>query len=174
MTIAVSMSLQQWAEYVSRVAAEKGWQATTWENFVQKMAFAIGELDEGVDGGLGVGKDPLEVELADTAIRLLEALHNLFPNWSPGRVESRHPSQTPSRFQSIEQLLWKPLSKISKAIDCWRKGDRKDAQICVELALLEVFRVADALGIDLMQEIAKKTHVNEGPPPPHRLPRHVG
>ncbi len=167
---------------VSALAIEKGWQKPEWStNFVAKLAFAITELNEGVDWVHGRGKDPLSIELADTAIRLLAVIEGIWPtSWCPGRIEGRVRSQGPAvaYFQPIEVGVWPIVRHICEAIECWRKNDpkygAKDAMISTELAILETFRLADRLGIDLMDEIEKKTIVNSLRPHLHGKGQDVG
>lgn len=180
--------LRALAARVSAIAIEKGWQPPDWEtNFIQKLAFAITELNEGVDWVHGIGKDPIEMELADTAIRLLAVVHGLWPErWSPGRIESRRPPTLPSGaiahergfYQPIEVGVWPVVRHICDAMECWRKRDpewaQKDAMISTEMAILETFRLADRLGIDLMVQIQKKAEINAQRPHLHGKGQNVG
>ncbi len=174
------MNLFEVAERVSRIASEKGFDKADWdENFVQKLAFVITELDEAVQGAKGIGKDPVELELADVAIRLLACLYGVSgTSWSPGRIEGRRSPERIGVWQPIEVAVWPILRKVSEAIECWRKNDpeigRKDAMICCELALLETFRLADRMGIDLLSIIELKTIANAARPHLHGKGRSVG
>lgn len=174
------MSLHEVAARVSRIALEKGFDKADWdENFVQKLAFVVTELDEAAQGAEGIGKDPVDRELADVAIRLLSCLHNISGDqWSAGRIEARRPPARIGVWQPIEVALWPILRKLSQAIECWRKNDpeigKKDAMICCELALLETFRLADRMGIDLMAVIESKSTANAARPRLHGKGRSVG
>lgn len=176
-------SLRTIASRIRETADEKGWQKPDWEtNFVQKLAFALTELDEGVQWVHGTGADPLGEELADTAIRLLDVVHAIWPErWSPGRIEDRRSVPKPvhvGAFQPIEVLVWPTVRHICRAIECWRKNDpffgAKDAMIHCELGIMEIFRLADRVGIDLLSEIEKKTAFNATRPHLHGKGRNVG
>jgi len=167
------------AQRVHEIAVERGFDAADWdENFVQKLAFVITELDEAVQWVEGIGKDPIGVELADTAIRLMTCLRQIWGNdWSPGRIDHRQPPACVGLYEPIEVACWRVVRHLCGAIEAWRKNDpvfgKKDAMIRVELALREVFRIADRLGIDLPSEI-EKTAVNRVRPKRHGLGRSVG
>lgn len=168
------------AERVAQIAAERGFDVADWdENFVQKLAFVVTELDEAVQWVEGTGKDPIGVELADTAIRLMACLHQIWgKDWSPSRITHRREPRIVGLYEPIEVACWRVVRQLCKAIEAWRKNapgqGKKDAMICVELALLETFRMADRLGINLIAEIENKTSVNKGRPKQHGLGRSVG
>lgn len=174
------MNLQETAADVSRIALGKGWDKPDWDvNFVAKLAFAITELSEAVDFVHGIDGEPLEVELADTAIRLLATLYGIWPDtWSPSRIEDRTRRVTSLRFAPVEVLVWPVVRNLSCAIEAWRKNDplfgEMDARIYVEKAVLEVFLIADSLGVDLMHIILTKSAKNALRPPLHGKRRSVG
>ncbi len=172
-------SLRAIAENVAELAIAKGWQKPDWDNFVPKLAFAITELNEAVDWVHGRGKDPVGIELADTAIRLLAIVQGIWPDaWSPGRIEGRRPTRRIGLYQPIEVGVWPIVRHICEAIECWRKNDprygKKDAMISTEMAILETFRLADSLGINLITEIETKTLVNALRPHLHGKGQNVG
>lgn len=154
-------SLIEIATECNKIAEANGFDRPTWENFVNKIAFAITELDEGRDGALGFAEDPLSEELADTAIRLLSVLDAVWAFEWHDRVTNRTRKQI-NRFASIETLLWPTLGYLCKAIEAHRYDDRVKAESCVGLAVLEVWRLADAFEIDLMSEVLNKCEKNRG------------
>lgn len=155
------MSLKDTAEKCDDIAAVNGFDPPSWDNIVVKLALVGTELGEARDGALGFGEGPLNEELADTAIRLLSILHSLWGRDWGDRVTSRKPKNL-NTFAPIEVLLWPILGSVFKAIE----ERRHDSQIrtCqwIELALLETFRLADALSIDLDKEIEIKCNTNKG------------
>jgi hypothetical protein len=173
------LDLESQAKAINEIANSKGWERPHWDaNFVQKIAFVITEINEGVEGVHGTDKDPIEVELADTAIRILDILEGIWPGkWSQGRVTGRR-RNTSRLFAPIEVAVWPIVKSLCKAIESWRvnapDSGKQDAMILCELALLETFRVADRLGIDLPCEIEKKCSLNALRPPQHGKGRSVG
>lgn len=176
-------SLYETAARIREVADSKGWQKPDWEtNFIHKLAFTVTELNEAVEGVHGTQADPLDVELADTVIRLLDVVHALWPEkWSPGRIEGRiRPvARIPTGlFQPIEVGVWPILKHLSHAIESWRVNDptfgKKDAMVSCELAILETFRLADRLGLDLDAAIERKVAYNATRQMLHGKGRNVG
>lgn len=175
------IDLHRLAEYVHLIAINHAlFDVPDWdENFIPKIAFAITELDEGVQWVEGIGKDPVEIELADTAIRLMSTLYGIWGNdWSAGRILNRVRPNQIGLFMPLEVAVWPVLRQICKAMECWRKNDpatgKKDAMICIELAVLETFRVADRMGFDLIKEIERKAAKNTMREPLHGKGRSVG
>lgn len=177
-----SGTLYALAEEVFNVARDRGFDAADWDsNFPAKLLLVITELDEAVQWVEGHGKDPVEVELADTAIRLLNTLHSVWGrDWSAGRVEHRRAPDRMGTFEPLQVTLWPIIRNICGAIECWRRNgtspinDRKEAMICMELALLETFRAADRMGIDLLSEIRRKSTKNAMREKLHGKGRSVG
>jgi NTP pyrophosphatase (non-canonical NTP hydrolase) len=167
------------AKWCREIADANGFQAPDWEtNFVHKVAYAITELDEAVDyiaGVTGAGEDPLEEELADTAIRILDLLGGIWGDSWCSRVEGRRPFSTrTSRFQPIQVLVWPIVGHLCKALEAYRHENRRQAQQRLELALLECYRVADLVGCNLTREIGLKCEKNEGRPKLHGKARSEG
>lgn len=160
------MDIKQIAVVCNEIAEANGFERPSWDNFVAKIAFAITELDEGRDGTLGLASDPLGEELADTAIRVLSVLDAIWGDRWSDRITHRHPKPI-SAFAAIEVLLWPTLGYLCKAMECRRHDDRLGAETCLGLALLELWRLADALGIDLTEEVTKKCAKNRVRPHLH-------
>jgi NTP pyrophosphatase (non-canonical NTP hydrolase) len=157
----MTFDLKQIAKECDDIAAANGFERPDWDNIVAKLAFTITELDEARDGARGQGADPLPEELADVAIRLLSALHGMWgDNWGD-RVTHRHPKPIDT-WTPVEVLLWPILGNICKAIEARRHDARSRVCQWIELALLETFRLADALGIDLNAEVVAKCEKNRG------------
>lgn len=168
-----SRDLKTIAVECSQIAADNGFERATWDNFVAKVAFAIGEVDEGRDGALGLAKDPLAEELADTAIRLLAVLGDIWGDAWGDRVLNRHPKPI-NMFTPIEVLLWPVVGHLCKAMEARRHDHRSRACQRVELALLELWRLGDALGIDLTDHVLAKCEKNRGRPHLHGKKYAVG
>jgi hypothetical protein len=175
-------TLYEIADNVFRIASEKGFDAPDWEtNFPAKLLLVITELDEAVQWIEGHGKDPIGVELADTAIRLLSTLRSIWGrDWSAGRVEYRRVPSRIGTFEPLQVTVWPIIRNVCGAVECWRRNgtapvnDFKEAMICMELALLETFRAADRLGIDLHAEILAKAEKNAAREKLHGKGRSVG
>lgn len=161
------IGIEQWkhrACMVSETARDHGFDDATWANLPGKLGIAITELDELVDY-FTEGGDPYQEELADFAIRLLAILQNLEgDNWNfrAPRIRSHELRGLP--LAPIEVVVWPIVSKVCKAIECWRKGNREDTICCLELALSETLRAAHRLGVDLVEEIDLKHRKNVARP----------
>ncbi len=161
------------------ITEANGFQVPDWEtNFVHKTAYALTELDEAVDyvaAVTGSGDDPLEEELADTAIRILDLLGGIWGDKWCSRVEKRRPHSTrTSPYQPIQVLVWPIVGHLCKCLEAYRHENQREAQQRLELALLETFRVADLVGCNLTEEIVKKCVKNEGRPKLHGKSRNEG
>ena len=158
------------AEHVDGIAKDNGFDPPTWENLPVKLMLVVTEMDEARDAVHGVGNDPLDEELADIAIRLLSILHSIWGNEWMDRVEGRK-SRTArghtTPYQTMETLMWPIMGHVCKAVEAWRHDNRRDTQQRVELALLETFRLADVLYIQLFEEIVNKSGKNEKRPHLH-------
>ena len=162
----LALTLKETAALTNRIAAANGFDHPNWDNIIIKLALAGGELDEARDGAMGVGEDPIEEELADAAIRILSVLDSIWGEDWCDRVTTRHQKKI-SPFAPIEVLLWPTLGYLFKAMEMRRYDNRAETKTCIELALLEVFRLADALQINLMHAIWLKCEKNKGRPKLH-------
>jgi NTP pyrophosphatase (non-canonical NTP hydrolase) len=124
------MNLKELAVEIRETNDANGFEAPTWDRLLSKLMLVVTELDEAVAAVKGDGKDPLEEELADAAIRL------------------------------IDILKAKPLTMVCRAAEQWRYDNRTDVRIAIELALAALFGLASRLGIDLMAEMVRKTKRN--------------
>jgi hypothetical protein len=159
-----TIDLKKVAKEAGEIAAANGFDRPTWDNVVAKLAFAMTELDEAHDGAYGIGDGaPLSEELADTAIRLLAILYGIWGDDWGDRVTNRTPKPI-NTWVPVEVLLWPALSRICKAIEA-RRHDQ-NSRVCqwIELAILELWRLADAMKIDLSAEVLLKCEKNRGRP----------
>lgn len=176
--------LREVAARVHGISREKGFDVPDWdENFPVKVMLFITELDEAVQWVHGVGEDPPEIELGDTAIRILSTLHSIWETgWSPGRIETRRLPDRVGLYAPMEVAVWPIVKYLCAAVEQWRKsvpGDhgsahKREAMICIELALLETFRLADRMGADLRAIIETKAAKNAVRPRLHGKGRSVG
>ena len=152
--------IQVWralARRIHEVNEANGWEAPTFESAPVKIMLAVTELDEGVQGVHGREDDPIEVEIADTAVRLLHLLETVWP----GQWDIRGGNyKQESRFQEIERLLWPVVNKLCKAVESWRQNDRFDVRVWLECAFAETRRIAASLGFDLYDEMKRKVEKN--------------
>jgi hypothetical protein len=161
-----AFNLKQVAKQCDEIAIANGFERPSWDNLVIKLAFAITELDEARDGAHGTGEDPLAEELADTAIRLLSVLVAIWGDDWGDRVTHRHVSLN-SAFAHIEVLLWPIVGHICKAMEARRHDNRSRVCQWIELAILETWRLADTLHIDLDTEVLAKCEKNKSRPHLH-------
>lgn len=156
----------------AEAAHSKGFEPATWDNLPAKLLFVITELDEAADFTTDAN---LAEELADTAIRLLGALHDLTRGKWCSRIQTRRQRwDAPRRHASLPDHLWPVVAEVSKAAEEWRKGRVSDTAMRMELALLEVWRAADRLGVDLDAEVEAKIVKNRTRPHLHGKASTVG
>lgn len=151
------------AAELRKVNVGNGFDPVTWGNLPAKMMFAVTELDEGLEGVQNSGADPLNEELADTAIRILDMLETLWPGEWSDRTEGLGKERSPSlhaAFEPAEVALWRPLRMMSRAVEAWRHDRRSDVRIGLELAFRELFVLAWKLGFDLALEVQWKVQKN--------------
>lgn len=165
-------TLHELAAEISRVNAANNWDAATLDNLPGKLMMCVTELDESADAA-HVGEGTLGIELADVAIYLLSFLHGAFGQHWHDRITGRHPYKR-SAFAPIEVLLWPTLRSMCRAAKAWRKGQDDNTCIALELALLEIWRLADALGFDMLGNITAKVEVNRLRGPLHGHRRSLG
>lgn len=176
----------QLAIEAERVANERGWDACDWDNMPGKTAMVFTEFVEAEQAARAVPSygdiDRFATELADIAIRVIVMLRQLddstwkLAEFGPGsRIDKRERhARVISRFERVEILLWPALSYLSAALEYWRKDQRSDVCSCLELSVLEIFRLADAVGVDLAEVIEAKTEENAMRPTRHGKKRTLG
>jgi NTP pyrophosphatase (non-canonical NTP hydrolase) len=153
------VNLHEMAALTADIAEGNGFAAPTWDTLPMKLMLAITELREARDSE---DRAALAEELADFALRTLAVLNRIWgDDWASSRIEGRQRT-TGSFFYPIEVLLFPMISHLCFAVEDWRKERRVDAKIRIELALLELWRLADRLGIDLETELMKKCEKNRG------------
>lgn len=150
------------AKRCAATAAAKGFDACTWENLPTKLMFVVTEIDEACEA---MEEDAQESkvgeELADIAIRTLVVLETLWPDdWSEGRIVGRY-RQTRRRHESPWVMLWPLLRYARIAIHHWRMDEHEYTRQSLELLLLELWRLADRIRIDLDGCIQLKADANE-------------
>lgn len=139
-------------------ATAKGFDLPTWDNVPAKLAFVVTEIVEATEAET---PEALIEELADIAIRLLGMIHVLTDgDWCERMSTVRQPSGVVV-FQPLQLHLWPILVRIRDALERWRKGDKRDCLICIELAILETERCAARLQIGLLSPIVRKLEKNE-------------
>lgn len=144
----------------NRVVLENGFDPGTWDNLLSKLMCVVTEVVELVDGAVsGAGEDNLHEEIADTAIRLGCILVDTFPSEWELRFHIKSP--VPSRYWGEPAVLvWPVVSYLGKAAEYWRYNNRSDCRVAIELALKEVYKIAEWLHVDLFGEIRRKTAIN--------------
>lgn len=167
------------AERVHATSVEKGFDPPSWDNFLAKTALVYTEVDELVEAlriATGDSSDS-EMELADIAIRVMSMLHCLAPEfggWSDGRILDDEKQMR--RFFDPDSVVRPIREHLRGAIKSYRKGNRRDAVLHLELALLETFRVHARLYAphDLVRAIVEKNTFNRSRPFRHGNQESVG
>jgi NTP pyrophosphatase (non-canonical NTP hydrolase) len=162
--------IKQLAQECVEIAESKGFDRCTWDNFATKVAFIYTEVDEAIEK---LGWKSVEVqgtvgeEFADIAIRTLAILQTLWPEWSSSRIENRGPVKR-RRFEQPAQLFVPVTRYLRMALEAWRRDDQKDAQISLELSLLELWKLADEWSmLELSFYVQAKMKQNRERPPLH-------
>lgn len=160
----VIMDWHEIAKTISEDVQAKGFEAVTEENVLGKLMLVVTELNEAREFVHGMEDDPIEEEIADVVIRILQALHDLYGiNWTVHRfaVHCKH------SFAPIEVMLWPILDNVCHAAEDWRKDDHLDVKYHLINAIAECFRFSERLGFDLEDAIQQKMEKNRGRPPLH-------
>jgi len=144
------------------------------DTVVQKLILVYTEVTEGEASVLAPSpdNDPLAEELADIAIRVTGVLWGIWgDDWS---VRSPDPHVPVNPFQPIEVVLRPIRDYLTKAVEAWRKDQRVDVKVSLELALKETMVAARACSVDLVGEMERKTEKNAVRPERHGNKRSDG
>lgn len=137
------------------------WDRPTLETLPTKIMLVVTELDEAVQYVHGFSGDPIEVEVADAAIRLLHILGALWPDqwWLRGTTWAGGPAEG-AQFKEVERLLWPIVGQLCHAVEAWRDDRGVDVKVGLECAFGECRRLARILDFDLFETMAAKVEVN--------------
>jgi hypothetical protein len=158
------MAFHALAREVRKVNADNGWDPVSWDNVPVKVMMTVTELDEALQGIQGTGADPVNEELADAAIRILDMLQTLWgEEWSDRTMGlPQDPPHLVGAFTPGEVALWRPLRLLCHSVEAWRYDKRMDVRVGLELALRELFSLARQLGFCLALEVEWKVQKNQG------------
>lgn len=150
----------QYPSFIAKVCglieSGNGFESANKDNLLSKLMLVVSELDEARTFCVDGDGDPLDEELADTAIRLLAILYRYADSWN-----FRHSHiTTMSKWTNIEVQLWEVIRYVVMAVEAWRKDKKTDTVISLELALDRVFQVAGANEINLWDSIFSKCRKN--------------
>lgn len=159
------------ARECSEIAERAGFQRVTWENAPIKILMVYTELDELEEAET---HEERAEELADVAIRLLGILRDIRGDEWASRVNPRTVRKGTRRPALIETQVQPIRHKLRRAVEAWRRDNQKDAMQWCELALLEAFRTAWRMEIDLHAAILAKMGINRGRPRLHGKVRDAG
>lgn len=152
-------ALHETAERAARIIAQNGFQPATWELLPTKIVMAMTEIDE---AAYAQSDDELAEELADVAIRILVMLQDVWgSDWSD-RISGRavKPRSVAKDMRSFPEAIFPTFSRLCSAVQHWRHERQKDTEQCLELALLDLWRLADQLLIDLDTAVDMKLNKN--------------
>lgn len=144
------------AKRLNEVNEANGFERPSFENLPIKVMLCVTELDEGVQFTKGEGDEAVEIELADTAIRLLHILETLWP----GEWTIRSNLQKPNPWMCFESMVWPVVGALCSAVEAWRHDKPLDVKAYLEDALSLVVMIAATLGCGLTNEIKWKTEKN--------------
>lgn len=162
------------ATTVRSINAENGWETPTWEKLPTKLMLIVTETDEAVQGHKGVGKDPVEEEIADVWIRTADVIVSLkqdttasfAQSWEPrvdlvalvNTIRTTSAELTPPKGaqDAFEVTMWPFISLMTKTMESWRDDQKRAANIFLEDTLYECHTTALERGHDLIPSIAKK------------------
>lgn len=159
------------ARECSEIAERAGFQRVTWENAPIKILMVYTELDELEEAET---HEERAEELADVAIRLLGILHDLRVDAWASRINPRTVRRGTQRPALIETQAQPIRQRLRRAVEAWRRDEPRDALQHVELALLEAFRTAWRMEINLHAAILAKMEINRGRERLHGKVRDVG
>jgi len=146
------------------VRDKMGWNPAKLDTLPTRLMCVISELDEFEEALTNGARGHMAEELADVAMYLLCTLHDLWPGRSWRTV-----SGLPSLYQTPGEITRPVRRDVVRAMQAWRRVEApnrmSDAGIALELALLEVVRIAVALDFDIDDSIFAKIQVlrNRGP-----------
>lgn len=155
----------RWYEFARRtrlINESKKFETPDWKNFLGKDMLVVSELDECVQGCLPDGEKNAGEELADVAIRLMDVLQALWPDtWTvrPGLYNVQLPPPGMG-LEVLEAMCWKIVHPLCQAAEFWRKNDRDNARIGLEVALAKTGHMAALLRVDLAEFVEKKLQKN--------------
>jgi hypothetical protein len=153
------MNLHKLAKECSEIAKQNGFDDPTWDTLPTKVMLVVTEIVEAIQASK---PEELVEEFADIALRTLAILHCVWgDDWSTSRVEERRRHDHVLTFQTRESLLFPVLNHLACAVDDWRHSRKVDAKIRLERALLELWRLADALKVDLYAACVAKCEKNK-------------
>ena len=156
------LELKALARHVDETSVTNGFDRPTWETIPSKLMFVVSELDEALQTIKHTNDEPIEVELADTAIRLLSILVAVWDhNWQD-RISDLRISPAANVYEPAEVALWRILRPLVHALERWRYDDRDGTRMSLEVALRETWVLATRLGHNLFAEIVKKAEINAG------------
>lgn len=172
------------AEQCSAIATDNGFDKTTWATLPLKLVFALGELDEAVCFVYGSETDPLSEELADTTIRLLAVMHDLWGDAWTNRIPAHNTASWQRivtaataphlKFRPIEVILRLAERRIYQAVEAWRHEHQDDVRGHLEYALYELWHISVTLHIDLAGAVSAKCTRNRSRPHLHGKARSEG
>jgi hypothetical protein len=150
-----------------------GFDVPTFDNLPGKIAMVFTELNE-ADDEQDNGEAAVHEEIADAAVRVLSTLHAVWgEDWADRATHFRH-VYCRTAYAPIETLLKPTFKQLCLALEAWRREQRVDARLALEMAVLELYRMSDRMGFDLTAEIRRKVEINRGRGALHGKVRSLG
>lgn len=137
----------------------KGFTPTTWETLPTRLCCLFAEIEELAEAMDSEAQVDIRYETADIAMYTLTILHDLYSD-KPLTLRERYHSGAPL-FSSSHEITAPLRREVRKAFECWRRGDRKEVMICMEILLcalidvrLRVLGLPTNIGHDVRCKIA--------------------
>jgi len=139
-----------------------GFNPATWDNLGTKTACMWAETVELEIALVAGDQQEIAAELADIALYTLTSLGDLEEPWC-----LRSYMYKPGKFKSPGELTAPARFAVRAVFESWRRGQRKDTIISLELLLLRCIDLAATLDIDLEAAISAKIEFNLTRPTRH-------
>jgi len=166
--------LREIAQRSGRTAIDRGFEPPSWTNYPVKMMGVVTEIEEAIAALEAESLTDAGEELADIVLRATDMLETVWgADWSASRIEDREPMtrllmcEPRMAFAPHMKMVWKSIQYWRQTLDPRDPARGVDTRIALELIVLETFRLADRLGVDLMLVMSAKLDYNAQRPKLH-------
>jgi hypothetical protein len=149
----------------AQIASEKGWDPTTWDNFLAKLFLVWTEVEEAEEA---VIRHEEMDEFADIAIRVMTIVVRLMPPEGRFYLAEHHAEWAPADiFKALR-------GHLRQAGEMYRRGLDDGALAKTWLVVVDLDAWCRSCSRDLWAAIDKKTEINRSRPRLHGKKRSVG